>query len=80
MKRRRLLGLWIFLPLLAPYYLLMSAAAWAALYDLIMRPYHWHKTEHGLAKSSRQKNLAAAERAAAIKIKANSAGTPPTRH
>ncbi|MEJ0095438.1 MAG: glycosyltransferase family 2 protein [Methylocella sp.] len=79
MKRRRLLGLWIFLPLLAPYYLLMSAAAWAALYDLIMRPYHWHKTEHGLAKSSRQKNLAAAELAAAIKIKANSVGAPPTR-
>jgi cellulose synthase/poly-beta-1,6-N-acetylglucosamine synthase-like glycosyltransferase len=67
MKRRKLLGLWLFLPLLLPYYLMMSAAAWAALYDLVLRPYHWHKTEHGLAKSSRQKTRAFAERAAALK-------------
>ncbi|WP_051952711.1 glycosyltransferase family 2 protein [Methylocapsa aurea] len=64
MKRRKLLGLWPFLPLLLPYYLMMSIAAWAALFDLIRRPYHWHKTEHGLAKSSRQNTQA---RAAAIK-------------
>ncbi|MGH8513105.1 MAG: glycosyl transferase, partial [Gammaproteobacteria bacterium] len=54
MSRRKLLGLWPFLPLLPVYYLLTSAAAWMALYDLILRPYHWHKTEHGLAKTSRQ--------------------------
>jgi hypothetical protein len=54
MKRRKLLGLWPYLPLLFPYYLLTSAAAWLAFYDLILRPYHWHKTEHGLAKTSRQ--------------------------
>ena len=54
MRRRKLLGLWPFLPLLPLYYLLTSAAAWMALYDLILRPYHWHKTEHGLAKTSRQ--------------------------
>ncbi|WP_395698121.1 glycosyltransferase [Methylocella sp.] len=52
MRRRRLMGLWAFLPLLLPYYLLMSAATWAALYDLVLRPFHWHKTEHGLSKSS----------------------------
>jgi glycosyltransferase XagB len=54
MERRRLLGLWRFLPLIPAYYLLASAAAWMALYDLISRPYHWFKTEHGLAKTSRQ--------------------------
>ena len=54
MKRRKLLGLWPFLPLLPLYYMLTSAAAWLALYDLILRPYHWHKTEHGLAKTSRR--------------------------
>jgi glycosyltransferase XagB len=55
MKRRKLFGLWPFLPLLLPYYLFMSAAAWAAIYDLVSRPFHWHKTEHGLARRSRQK-------------------------
>lgn len=54
MKRRRLLGLWPYLALLLPYYFLMSVAAWAALCDLVSRPYHWHKTEHGLARSSRR--------------------------
>jgi len=59
--------LWPYLPLLFPYYLLTSAAAWLALYDLILRPYHWHKTEHGLAKTSRQAMLTLAARAAAAK-------------
>ena len=67
MKRRKLLGLWPFLPTLFVYYLLTSAAAWMALYDLILRPYHWHKTEHGLAKTSRQGALALAARAAAAR-------------
>jgi cellulose synthase/poly-beta-1,6-N-acetylglucosamine synthase-like glycosyltransferase len=56
MRRRKLLGLWPYLPLILPYYCLMSVAAWASLYDLIMRPHHWHKTEHGLARSSRGRN------------------------
>jgi glycosyltransferase XagB len=50
------MNLWASLPLVPLYYLLASAAAWLALYDLISRPYHWHKTEHGLAKTSRQGN------------------------
>ncbi len=54
MKRRKLLGLWMFLPLLPLYYLLMSVAAWAALYDLAVRPFHWRKTEHGLARTRRR--------------------------
>jgi hypothetical protein len=63
MKRRKLLGLWPFLLLLPVYYLLTSVAAWMAIYDLILRPYHWHKTEHGLAKTSRQSLLTLAARA-----------------
>ncbi|MGH6848741.1 MAG: glycosyltransferase family 2 protein [Methylocella sp.] len=66
MKRRKLQGLWPFLPLLPLYYLLTSVAAWLALYDLILRPYHWHKTEHGLAKTSWQARPALAARATAI--------------
>jgi glycosyltransferase XagB len=35
--------------LLTPiYWLLMSAATYLALAELVLRPYHWHKTEHGL--------------------------------
>jgi glycosyltransferase XagB len=54
MNRRRLMNLWPSLPLVPLYYLLASVAAWMALYDLISRPYHWYKTEHGLAKTTRQ--------------------------
>jgi cellulose synthase/poly-beta-1,6-N-acetylglucosamine synthase-like glycosyltransferase len=61
MERRKLLGLWPFLALLPVYYLLTAIAAWMALYDLLSRPYHWHKTEHGLAKTSRQRTAAQRE-------------------
>ena len=40
--------------LLTPlHWLLLSLAAWRALYQLVAAPYVWEKTEHGLAKSSR---------------------------
>jgi hypothetical protein len=56
MKRRRLLSLWRVLPLLPAYYALICFAAWASLYDLIRRPYHWSKTEHGLGSRSGRGN------------------------
>lgn len=54
MARRKLLDLWPWLLLLPAYYTLMSVAAWCALFELIRRPFHWQKTEHGLARSSRR--------------------------
>lgn len=30
------------------YWLMMSAAAWAAVYELLVNPYYWNKTKHGL--------------------------------
>ncbi|MGA7974474.1 MAG: glycosyltransferase [Pseudolabrys sp.] len=40
--------------LLTPlHWLLLSLAAWRALYQLLVAPYHWEKTEHGLARHSR---------------------------
>jgi glycosyltransferase XagB len=30
------------------YWVLMSVATYAALVELLLRPSHWHKTEHGL--------------------------------
>ncbi len=53
MKRRRLFSLWRVLPLLPAYYAIICFAAWTSLYDLIKRPYHWCKTEHGLGRRSR---------------------------
>jgi len=35
------------------HWLLLSFAAWRALYQLIVAPYAWEKTEHGLARTSR---------------------------
>jgi len=36
--------------LLPLYYVLVSLAAWAAIFDLAMRPHFWAKTEHGRAR------------------------------
>ncbi len=37
------------LPLLPLYWLLVSWAAWRALWELAARPFHWFKTPHGLS-------------------------------
>jgi cellulose synthase/poly-beta-1,6-N-acetylglucosamine synthase-like glycosyltransferase len=44
---------WVLL-LTPAHWLLLSLAAWRALYQLTTAPYAWEKTEHGLAKSSRR--------------------------
>lgn len=36
------------------YWLLQTVAAWWALADLLRNPFHWLKTEHGLARTSRR--------------------------
>lgn len=51
--RRRLASTaWVLL-LIPVYWLLLSLAAWRALYQLLRDPYRWEKTEHGLAQTSR---------------------------
>jgi cellulose synthase/poly-beta-1,6-N-acetylglucosamine synthase-like glycosyltransferase len=53
LARRRLLGCaWVLL-LIPVYWLLLSLAAWRALFQLMRDPYRWEKTEHGLARTSR---------------------------
>ena len=39
------------------HWLLLSLAAWRALYQLVRAPQRWEKTEHGLARSSRRAKL-----------------------
>jgi hypothetical protein len=54
LKRRGLTRI-VWVLLLTPlHWLLLSIAAWRALYQLIFAPYAWEKTQHGLAKSSRR--------------------------
>jgi glycosyltransferase XagB len=52
--RRGLLDTAWVLVLTPVHWLLLSLAAWRALYQLVFAPYAWEKTEHGLAKSSRR--------------------------
>jgi glycosyltransferase XagB len=43
-------GPWIFALLTMPvYWLMFMPAAWLAFYEALFRPFHWHKTQHGIA-------------------------------
>jgi len=53
LRRRGLLAhAWV-LALTPLHWLLLSLAAWRALFQLIYDPQRWEKTEHGLARHSR---------------------------
>jgi cellulose synthase/poly-beta-1,6-N-acetylglucosamine synthase-like glycosyltransferase len=54
LSRRRLLGSAWYLALLPLYWLLLSVAAWRAVFQLMHSPYRWEKTAHGLARTSRR--------------------------
>ena len=54
LARRRLMSTaWVLL-LVPVHWLLLSLAAWQALWKLVRDPYRWDKTEHGLARTSRR--------------------------
>lgn len=50
MRRQRLMALWPALFFAPAWMLMLTLAAWRALRDLWMRPFHWEKTEHGCAE------------------------------
>lgn len=50
MRRRRVQHGMSALALMPAYWMLMTVAAWWAVYDFIRDPFNWLKTEHGLAK------------------------------
>ena len=51
--RRGMLKLWPCLLTMPLYWLLLSVAGWLAVWDFIIRPHHWRKTEHGLSAFQR---------------------------
>lgn len=54
LSRRKLLGSAWYLALLPLYWILLSVAAWRAVFQLMRQPYRWEKTTHGLARTSRR--------------------------
>jgi glycosyltransferase XagB len=42
---------WWVIATLPLYWLLMSVAAWLAVWDFAVRPFHWHKTRHGFSST-----------------------------
>jgi cellulose synthase/poly-beta-1,6-N-acetylglucosamine synthase-like glycosyltransferase len=57
LKRRRLWRLLPWVGLLPLYYILVSVAAWRSLWELAVAPFHWNKTAHGLARTSRARQV-----------------------
>ncbi|MEM9046620.1 MAG: glycosyltransferase family 2 protein [Pseudomonadota bacterium] len=49
-ERRQLTGLLIYVPTLLAYWTLGAVAAWKAVYELIVAPYFWDKTNHGVSR------------------------------
>ena len=50
LTRRGIAQRWATLLTLPFYWLLMSGAAWLALWQFLSAPFHWNKTEHGLSR------------------------------
>ncbi len=62
LSRRRALGSAWYLIFTPFYWLLLSVAAWRAVFQLISAPYRWEKTQHGLARNSRREAMLRAYR------------------
>ncbi|RQD68575.1 MAG: glycosyl transferase, partial [Halanaerobium sp. MSAO_Bac5] len=54
--KRKYYSLIIYALLNPIYYLLQSAAAWKALYQLFANPFYWEKTQHGLTSKEVNEN------------------------
>lgn len=50
LARQKISPLWLLT--MAPYNALATLAAWKAAYEMILRPFWWDKTRHGLSKDS----------------------------
>jgi glycosyltransferase XagB len=49
LRRKKIAGWWTALLTMPVYWILMTVAAWMALWQFIVRPFHWNKTRHGLS-------------------------------
>jgi cellulose synthase/poly-beta-1,6-N-acetylglucosamine synthase-like glycosyltransferase len=77
-RRRLLIHAWVLL--LTPlHWLLLSAAAWRALFQLLNDPQRWEKTEHGLARTSRVAKARIAKTIHRQELRFGPSGVPPFR-
>jgi glycosyltransferase XagB len=74
LHRRGLLSSARWLALMPLHWLLLSAAAWRGLHQLVSDPHRWEKTEHGHARTSRG---AAASEGLARGLRYSAAGRRP---
>lgn len=70
-QQRRFKGMMLSTLTMPFYWLLISIAAWLAVWEFMRRPYHWNKTEHGLA----QRKTGKLERAKGIEPSTSSLGS-----
>jgi len=50
LRRRRMAGLTVWVPTLLLYWSLGAAAAWKAVVEIVVAPYYWDKTCHGVSR------------------------------
>lgn len=55
--RRRLYSLLPYVPLKIFYWFVMSFAGYYAIYELLVRPGYWYKTEHGISKQGKDTDV-----------------------
>ncbi|MDQ0347310.1 glycosyltransferase [Ancylobacter vacuolatus] len=73
MRRRGIPGIGGVAALMPLYWLMMSAAAWRGLIELVVAPTRWEKTEHGLARTSRRRQRLRP----AVRLRSSGAVRPP---
>ena len=50
LRRKKIKGWWFALATMPAYWMLISLAGWMALWQFLVKPFHWNKTEHGLSR------------------------------
>ena len=55
LRRMGVMGWIIPLCTMPVYWLLISLSAWVAVWQFVMAPFHWNKTEHGLSRFQRRR-------------------------
>ncbi len=55
MIRRRSLRLLVWVPTLPVYWTLGAIAAWKAVIEIVLMPYYWDKTQHGISRVFKQR-------------------------
>jgi hypothetical protein len=78
--RRKLLSSALWLITVPFQWLMLSLAAWRALFQLFRAPHRWEKTAHGLAKTSRLDEIGTAAASDVLQAEPLTGDAPKRRH